>query len=421
MNPLKRISNLSTPIRWMIYAALGILGLVLVQSFTDASKLTTTTTSGAMLRWTVPVMLAGLGGMFAERVGVVNIALDGIMILGMWFGAWGTINYGPWNGLLIGLLGGALGGLVHAIATVSFGVDHIISGVAILIAAPGVTRFLSLEVFSGHQGGSITQSPRLAEAGKFTMPFLAGGKIGNWQSPDILGWFTERDWWYFSDVAGFARGLVFNLSLFTIVAFALVPLSAWVLWRTRFGLRLRICGENPTAGESQGINIYVYKYIGVTLSGVLAGFGGAFIATPELNGIYLEGSVNQRGFIGLAALIIGNWRPAGVMAGAMLFGYPFALGLRDLDGSNTHALLLVAAGVLAAVSVNNFLRGNRIDALLGGLIGVLALVWFVGSETVPNWFINILPQIIVLLVLTFFSQRLRMPAADGQPYRRGKT
>ena len=214
---------------------------------------------------------------------------------------------------------------------------------------------------------------------------------------------------------------MFNLSIFTIIAFSLVPLSAWVLWRTRFGLRLRICGEHPTAGESQGINIYLYKYIGVTLSGVLAGFAGAFIATPELNGIYLEGSVNQRGFIGLAALIIGNWRPAGVMAGAMLFGYPFALGLRDLDGSNTHALLLVAAGVLAVVSVNNFRNGNRTDAFLGGLISVLALVWFVGSETVPNWFINILPQLIVLLVLTFFSQRLRMPAADGQPYRRGKT
>ena len=106
MSLLSRVNKLSTPVRWMIYAALGILGLVIVQSFTDASKLTTTTTSGAMLRWTVPVMLAGLGGMFSERAGVVNIGLDGIMVLGMWFGAWGTINYGPWNGLLIGLLGG---------------------------------------------------------------------------------------------------------------------------------------------------------------------------------------------------------------------------------------------------------------------------------------------------------------------------
>ena len=421
MSLIRKINACSTPVRWMIYAALGILLLALVQSLTGAAELTTAKTSGAMLRWTVPVMLAGLGGMFAERVGVVNIGLDGIMLLGMWFGAWGTINYGPWIGLLIGLLGGALGGLAHAIATVSFGVDHIISGVAVLIAAPGITRFLSLEIFSGHEGGSITQSPRLEGAGRFSLPFLAGGDIGAWQSPDVLGWLANKDWWYVSDLSGFAHGLVFNLSLFTILAFLLVPFSAWVLWRTRFGLRLRICGEHPTAGESQGINVYLYKYIGVILSGVLAGFAGAFIATPELNGIYLEGSVNQRGFIGLAALIIGNWRPAGIMAGAMLFGYPFALGLRDLDGSNTHALLLVAVLVLAVVSVNNFRRAKLVDGALGGLIAVLALVWFGVSETVPNWFINILPQLIVLLVLTFFSQRLRMPAADGQPYRRGKS
>lgn len=421
MTLIKRIKELSIPLRWMIYAAAGIFLLVVVQTVTDAEKLTTATTSGAMLRWTVPVMLAGLGGMFAERAGVVNIALDGIMVLGMWFGAWGTINYGPWAGIVIGLCGGALGGLAHAIATVGFGVDHIISGVAILVAAPGIARFLSMEILSGHEGGSITQSPRLDGVGKFTMPFLAGGQIGNWQTPDILRWLTDLDWWYLSDVASFTRGLVFNLSLFTILAFALVPISAWVLWRTRFGLRLRICGEHPTAGESQGINIYLYKYIGVVLSGVLAGFAGAFIATPELNGIYLEGSVNQRGFIGLAALIIGNWRPAGVMAGAMLFGYPFALGLRDLDGANTHALLLMAAGVLAVVSIRSFLEGKRIDSLLGGLVGLLALFWFLISVTVPDWFIDILPQIIVLLVLTFYSQRLRMPAADGQPYRRGKT
>ena len=421
MSLIRKINACSTPVRWMIYAALGILLLALVQSLTGAAELTTAKTSGAMLRWTVPVMLAGLGGMFAERVGVVNIGLDGIMLLGMWFGAWGTINYGPWIGLLIGLLGGALGGLAHAIATVSFGVDHIISGVAVLIAAPGITRFLSLEIFSGHEGGSITQSPRLEGAGRFSLPFLAGGDIGAWQSPDVLGWLANKDWWYVSDLSGFAHGLVFNLSLFTILAFLLVPFSAWVLWRTRFGLRLRICGEHPTAGESQGINVYLYKYIGVILSGVLAGFAGAFIATPELNGIYLEGSVNQRGFIGLAALIIGNWRPAGIMAGAMLFGYPFALGLRDLDGSNTHALLLVAVLVLAVVSVNNFRRAKLVDGALGGLIAVLALVWFGVSETVPNWFINILPQLIVLLVLTFFSQRLRMPTADGQPYRRGKS
>ena len=418
---MKRITALPTWARWMTYATAGIFVLSVVQSLTGTDKLTSPTTTGAMLRWAAPIMLAGLGGLFSERAGVVNIGLEGMMVLGMWFGAWGTINYGPWNGLLIGIIGGAMGGLIHAVATVSFGVDHIISGVAILIAAPGVTRFLSLEIFDNYDGGSITQSPRLEGAGKFTFPFLSGGRIFGWRSPDILGWFTDKDWWFISDLSGVGRGLTFNLSLFTMVAYALVPASAWLLWRTRFGLRLRICGEHPTAGESQGVNIYLYKYIGVITSGGLAGFGGAFIATPELGGIYLEGSTNNRGFIGLAALIIGNWRPAGVMAGALLFGYPTALGLRDLDGDATHSLLLVAALALLAIAVMNQRRGNRTDMILSGAIGLTSFFWFLASDTVPDWFVNILPFIIVLLVLTFFSQRLRMPAADGQPYRKGET
>ena len=127
--------------------------------------------------------------------------------------------------------------------------------------------------------------------------------LGGWTSPDGLG--AVRDWEirYISDLANSLRGLLFSLSLFTIVAFMLAPVISWVLWRTRFGLRVRICGEHPQAGESQGIDIYRYKFVAVLLSGALAAFGGAFIASPELNGIYLEGSTLNRGFIGLAALL----------------------------------------------------------------------------------------------------------------------
>lgn len=418
MNPLDRFS---TPVRWMILTAGGVLFLAVVQWITDTDKLTAATTAGAMLRWSVPVMMAGLGGLFAERAGVVNIGLEGMMILGMWFGAWGTINYGPWTGLLIGIIGGALGALIHAIATVSFGVDHIISGVAILIAAPAVTRFLSLEIFDNYEGGSITQSPRLESAGKFTFPFLAGGDLFGWKSPDILRWLNDKDWAIISDFSEVGRGITFNLSIFTVLAFALVPLASWVLWRTRFGLRLRICGENPQAGESQGINIYAYKYVGVIVSGALAGFGGAFIATPELGGIYQEGSTNNQGFIGLAALIIGNYRPAGVMAGALLFAYPRALGFRDLDGGSTHSLLLVAAIGLFVVAAMNYRNKKWADLGLAAGIGGASLIWFLLSDSVDDWFVDILPFIIVLLVLTFFSQRLRVPAADGIPYRKGES
>ena len=414
------LGRLPTWARWMIYAAVGVLVLTVVQGFDDTQRLTAVTSSQAMLRWAVPIMLAGLGGLFSERAGIVNIGLEGMLILGTWFGAWGAINYGGWAGLLIGMGGGAIGGLIHAIATVSFGVDHIISGVAINVTAPGVARFLSSEILTGYDGGSITQSPRTPGVGRFTFPFLAGGDLFGWDTPDVLGWFARKDWFFVSDITGLARGLVAQISLATMIAFALVPLSAWLIWRTRFGLRLRICGEHPTGGETQGINIYLYKYFGVVISGALAGLGGAFIASPELSGIYLEGQTNGRGFIGLAALIFGNWRPGGIMAGALLFGYPFGVGLRDLDGSASHALLLVNTIALLAVLAWALNRRRRIDAGLAAGLGLGAAVWYFLSTTVPDWWISILPFVIVLVVLVFFSQRLRMPRADGLPYRKGE-
>ncbi len=407
--------------RWMIYAGVGVLVLTIVQGFDNTEQLTAVSSSQAMLRWAVPIMLAGLGGLYSERAGVVNIGREGMMILGTWFGAWGAINYGAWWGLVIGVLGGAAGGLLHAVATVTFGVDHIVSGVAINILAPGFTRFLSSEILTGHTGGSITQSPRVPGVGRFTFPFLAGGDVFGWESPDLFGWIVDRGWFFISDITALSRGLIADVSFATIIALAMVPLSVWLLWRTRFGLRLRICGEHPIAGETQGINIYAYKYVGVVIGGALAGLGGAFIASPELSGIYLEGQTNGRGFIGLAALIFGNWKPVGVMAGAMLFGYPFGIGLRDLTGAASHSLLLVNTIALGAVAVWAISKERKVDAVLAGLLGVLAGVWYFTSDTVPGWWITILPFVIVLIVLIFFSQRLRMPRANGMPYRRGAT
>lgn len=410
--------------RWMIYAGLGVFVLTVVQTLgkNDTSQLTSVTTSQAMLRWCVPILLAGLGGLFSERVGVVNIGLEGMMILGTWFGAWGAFNFGPWWGIVAGMAGGAIGGLIHAVATVSFGVDHIVSGVAIniLFGPGGATRYLSDQIFSGYDGGSITQSPRVDRVGNFTMPFLAGGNIGGWKSPDILGWIDDRKWFYLSDIAGLVRGLMAQISLFTLLALLLVPVSAWVLWRTRFGLRLRIAGEDPGAGETLGINIYRQKYAGVTISGALAGLAGAFIVI-ELTSIYREGQTNGRGFIGLAALIFGNWRPGGILAGALLFAYPDGISLRDLDGSATHALLLVVAIALVAMFIFSMVRAKRTDALIAGALAVALIGWYLIVDEVPTWLPNIMPFIFVLLVLVFNSQRLRMPRADGQIYRKGET
>ncbi len=415
------LASLPTWARWALYAFFGVTVLTVVQSVSGTASLTSVTSAQSMLRWAVPILLAGLGGLFAERAGVFNIGLEGMMILGTWMGAWGAITYGPWWGVVAGLVGGALGGVLHALATVTFGVDHIISGVAINILAPGIARFLASEVFTQIPGGSITQSPRVPGVGNFTVPVLAGGEIGGWTSPDILGWLGRQRWLVVSDMANLAKGLMTRLSWVTLIALVLVPFAAWLLWRTRFGLRLRICGEHPQAGEAQGINVYRYKYYGVIISGALAGLGGAFIVSPELSGIYLEAQTQGRGFIGLAALIFGNWRPFGILGGALLFGYPFGIGLRDLDGSASHSLILVNAIGLFLVALWALRREKRGDAVLAGVLGGAALLWYLGSDTVDSVWINIFPFVIVLVVLVFFAQRLRMPAAGGQRYRRGES
>ena len=420
MNVLK---NLPAWARWTLYSAVGVFALNVVQGFDDTSLLTAEGSSRAMLRWGVPILLAGLGGLFAERSGVVNIGLEGMMVLGTWFGAWGALEFGPWWGVLLGAAGGALGGLLHALATVQFGVNHVISGVAINILGPGLTRFLSSEVFNvkfKDVGGSITQSPRVPTVGRMTFPFLAGGDLVGWKTPNILGWFAKQDWFFVSDVAGFGRGLVSNLSWVTVFALAMLPISTWLLWRTRFGLRLRISGERPEAGEAQGVNVYFYKYVGVVISGALAGLAGAFIASQELSGIYKEGQTTGRGFIGIAALIFGNWRPMGIFGGAMLFGYPFALDLQDLEGKASHALLLVTAIVMFSLMVWAMLRKNRTDTALAAVFGGLALLWYLLADTPPDWWAAILPYVIVLVVLIFFTKRLRPPAASGLVYRKGE-
>ena len=418
---MKFFAALPAWLRWALYAAVGVLLLTVVQGFEGTDRLTSVTSAQSMLRWAIPILLAGLGGLYSERAGVVNIGLEGMMILGTWFGAWGAITYGPWWGIVAGIIGGALGGLLHAVATVTFGVDHIISGVAVNILAPGITRFLSSEILTNLPGGSITQSPRVPGVGSATVPFLAGGTIGNWTTPDLFGWLGRQQWFFVSDVANILKGVMTRVSWVTVIAVLLVPLTAWLLWRTRFGLRLRICGERPEAGEAQGIDVYRYKYIGVVISGALAGMAGAFIASPELSGIYLEGQTTGRGFIGMAALIFGNWRPIGVLGGALLFGYPFGIGLRDLDGSASHGLILVNAIGLAAVAIWALRRSRRTDTVLAlALSGTFAL-WYFTTDVVPDVWINILPFVIVLLVLIFFAQRLRPPAADGLSYRKGQT
>ena len=412
---MKALTELPAWIRWPLYAFAGIFLLTLVQSISDTERLTQVATSRQMLRFAVPIFLAGFGGLFSERSGVINIGLEGMLILGMWFGAWGSIEFGPWWGLLIGMIGGGIGGLLHAIATVGFGVDHIISGVAINILAPAFTRFLSDEVWA-----SPTTSPQTQSVGTWDVPFLAGGTIFGWESPDWLLSISMLELWFISDSAQLARGLLRGTHWVSYLVIILVPATSWLIWRTRFGLRLRIAGENPQAGAAQGINIIRYKYVAVVISGVLAGLGGAFIST-ELSGLFQGGNSAGRGFIGLAALIFGNWRPGGVLVGALLFGYVFGLDLRDLDGTASHALLLVNTIALSGVAVWALQGKRTADAIMAVILGGLSLIWWLSAETVPSWWSDVLPFVLVLLVLVFFAQRLRAPEKLGAPYFKGST
>ena len=391
--------------------ALGVLVLLsLTRAISGLDELTSSGTSGAALRLAVPIGLAALGGLWAERAGIVNIGLEGMLILGTWFGAYVGFEVGPWWGVLAGLLAGAVGGLLHAVATVTFGVDHVVSGVAVNLLGAGVAQYLS-QVFYGDgqvPGAGPTQSGLVDPIREISLPLLSSG-------PDLLRQLEDTGLFLLGDAAGVLGGLTRDVSLLTLLAVLLVPLSFFVLWRTSFGLRLRSVGENPVAADSLGVPVYRMKYAAVVVSGALAGLGGASLIVDS---IYREGQTAGRGFIGLAAVIFGNWRPGGLAAGAGLFGYADALQLRA--GNAVRGLLLLVALLLVVIAIVQLVR-RRIPMVVGalGLAGAFAL-WYSVVDSVPSQLVGFTPHLVTLVVLAAASQRLRPPAADGLPYRRGQ-
>ena len=255
------------------------------------------------LRYFPIIYLTGLGGLFSERSGIVNIGLEGMLIVGTVMGAWGDVTWGPVPGLLIGAAAGLLFSLVHAIATITFRVDHIVSGVVINVVAVGLARFLSQLFFD-----QATQSdPGIPHLSAMDIPLL-----------------SDIPW-------GLGRAFQ-DMSPVVLVAFALTVPAIFVLNRTTFGLRLRSVGENPEAARTLGIRVAPLRYAGVMTSGTLGGFAGAFLAI-EINGLFREGQTQGLGFIALAALILGNWQPLRLMAGSLLFGFATAIPLRiDIPG-----------------------------------------------------------------------------------------
>ena len=286
-------------------------------------------TIASAIRAFVPLYLATLGGVFNERSGIVNIGIDGMMIFGTWFGAWGAWKWGPVAGLLLAVASGVVAAALHAMATITFRVDHIISGVAINILAIGIPGFLSIVAY-----GQRTQSPQVEQLPAFQVPGL--GEM----SP-------------------------------VVPLTVLLGVGAWfVLSRTVFGLRLRSAGENPRAAESLGVRVKGMRWAGVLISGGFAGLAGGYLSI-ELVGLYREGMNQGRGFIALAALILGNWSPIGAVFSCLLFAWTEALTV--------------------------FLRVSWIN----------------------NAFIQSLPYIVTLIVLALFFRRVRPPKAVGQAYEAG--
>ncbi|MPZ60351.1 MAG: ABC transporter permease [Propionibacteriales bacterium] len=391
---------------WLL-SALVLVSLVRV--LTGAHELTSSGTLRQALIAAIPIAMAGLGGLWSERTGIINIGLEGMMILGALGAGYFTYYYGIWIGLLGALLFGAIGGLIHALATVTFGVDHIVSGVAITIMATGVAAFLAEAYFSGLPGGGPTQSPTLDTPPTITVPGVS----------DWLLEVQSRHWFLVSDVASAMRALVWEMSVVTLLAVALVIGSGWLLWRTRFGLRLRSCGESPSAAETLGVNVYLYKFVAVTASGGFAGLGGAYLVLVASSG-YQNGIVGGRGYIGLAANIFGNWRPGGLFMGSTLFGYTEGLHLRPGSGLSIHALLLLVAICLLVLAALQVRRAQMVPGAVSFVASVGFFAWFMLSDEIPADFTGMTPFVTTILVLALASQRLRVPATIGMSYRRGQ-
>jgi ABC-type uncharacterized transport system permease subunit len=247
------------------------------------------------LRMATPLILTALGGLFSERSGVVNIALEGIMLTGAFASIVATYYTGdPWAGVLAGILAGVLVSVIHAVVSIVFKADQIVSGVAINLLAAGLTQFLMWIIW-----GSSANSPPVAG-------------MRHWALPETWG-----------PVARGVNSVIGHYPPLVYVALALVVVSHVVLFRTPFGLRLRATGEHPEAVDTLGVSVRAMRFAGVLMSGAFAGLGGAFLALNTHQ--FVKNMSAGRGFIALAAMIFGKWNPLGALGACLLFGYAEAV------------------------------------------------------------------------------------------------
>jgi simple sugar transport system permease protein len=289
----------------------GLAELATRSSESNLNQVWSASLIAQMLVFATPLTFAAIGGMFSERSGVVNIGLEGMMLMGAFWGIWGADKTGSWvSGLLIAAASGGLLALVHAFFAIHLRADQIVGGTAVNFLALGITGYFFVQLYHGQNVPTgISQIPALHLTKASSTSFFANS----------FG----------------------NLNYMIWAAILLVPLSYIVMFKTPIGLRIRACGEHPRAADTVGINVYLVRYGSVVLSGVLAALGGAFLTVGYLN-TFNENVTAGRGFIALAALIFGNWRPFGAFGAALLFGLSTALAFRLPAYSDNAATLFQA-------------------------------------------------------------------------------
>ena len=291
--------------------------------------------------FTTPLVFAAIGGIFSERSGVVNIGLEGMMLMGAFWGVYGADKGGSWVvGILVGMGVGGILALVYGFFAIQLRADQIVGGTAVNFLALGITGYFFFQLYNGnyiHSG--VSNIPNV------TIPWISGQH--------------------------FLGPAIGHLSVMVWAGFVLVILSYVVLFKTPIGLRIRACGEHPRAADTVGINVYAVRYCCVVLSGILAALGGVYLSDGIGGGTFINNMTGGRGFIALAAVIFGNWRPAGAFGAALLFGFSSAIALRLQVYSPSAATLF-----------------------------------------------NVLPYVLTLIAVAGVIGRTVAPAADGKPYRR---
>src|SRR3982751_3616506 len=289
----------------------------------------------SMIRSATPLIFAALGGLFSERAGVINIALEGLMLTGAFVAAVATYELqNPYLGFLCGIVAGAVVALVFAVAVIKFEADQVVAGFAISMQMLGLPAVISSRLYDS--AGSTQQIAK-----QFLLPD-----------------FYNR------------------LSIASIIAFLLVPVCWYVLYKTPFGLRIRAAGENPEAADAAGVNVIRLRYVAVVISGVLAAAGGAYLSIGQ-SSLFTRGMTAGRGYIALAALILAKWKPIPVLFACLFFGF-------------TEALSIQMQGVIKMPS----------------------------GEDVPVQFIQMIPYVLTIIVLAGFIGLSRAPKALGIPYRK---